>query len=145
LTVLTIIEHPSPLLRVPSIGVVAFNGALRRLLDNMVETMHEKLGVGLSAVQVGSPIAALVMHTNGGDVLHVVNPVLTIAPDVKRVTVHEGCLSCPGEDRAVERAWEVTCAFRDGYGANLIRTFTGFEAIVLQHEHDHLAGRLIVD
>jgi peptide deformylase len=121
--------------------------SIRRLLDDMAETMYAADGVGLAAPQVGVLKRVITIDTSprqeGQRLVHLVNPEIVRTEGVTTYT--EGCLSIPGEAEEVERAARVWVrAFgRDGQPFEL--ECEGLLAIAVQHEHDHLQGTLFVD
>lgn len=140
---------PDPALRVTARPVVAFDDALHRLVEDMFAVMHAAAGVGLAANQIGVDLAVFVMDC-GGVRAAVVNPVLAPvraplpgAPSWQNGT--EGCLSLPGEHRPRERAFAARVLGQDPDGRPLDVEETGLVARCLQHETDHLLGRLFTD
>lgn len=113
------------------------------LLPLMVETMREAKGVGLAAPQIGKSIQVCVTETDGV-VGYFINPVITTESDEK-VVFEEGCLSLPGRFFPVLRAETITVKYHNEKGLPKKVRATGFLAIVLQHEIDHLNGILIAE
>lgn len=122
---------------------------IQRLIADMVETLADAGGVGLAAPQVHMPLRLLVFHIpasrsgTGADMplRALINPVLTPLTDEK-VTGWEGCLSVPGLRGAVPRYTKLRLTGADGAGTPIDEVLEGFPARVLQHEADHLDGRL---
>ena len=138
------VTHPAEILRHVGTPIVVFDAALRAYAELMAEHMYLAPGVGLAANQVGDPRALAVLDTSDGrDLRTIVNPRI-VARDGK-VSSNEGCLSLPGLDFVVPRAASVVVEAQDLAGKPLRIEATGFLAIVLQHEIDHLEGRLILD
>jgi peptide deformylase len=119
---------------------------LRQLIDDMVETMRDERGVGLAGPQVHTSLRLFVMDPGDehGGLQVVVNPVLHF-PEPEKIRMWEGCLSIPGVRGLTERfdAVNVTCLDRDGREREL--SFRGFPAVVVQHETDHLDGKLFLE
>jgi peptide deformylase len=134
-----------PVLRATALPVERFDEALREEIERMGELMHDALGVGLAATQIGVLHRLLVYRTDPEhDVTALVNPVLEWSSD-ERETAEEGCLSLPGVHIEVERPAQARVRARDGAGAEVLIEAQGLEARVIQHEIDHLDGVLILD
>jgi len=133
-----------PVLREPARPVVDFGVDLVRLVDDMVETMHAARGAGLAAPQVGVQLRLFVYETadtDGPEV--VVNPELS---DPEGMTSYEeGCLSLPGIYVDIERPEIVTARYQDLDGNRHEVRADGFLARVLQHEMDHVDGKIFID
>ncbi|MBI3674605.1 MAG: peptide deformylase, partial [Rhizobiales bacterium] len=143
-----IITLPDPLLRQVSKPVATVDASVRRLWDDMVETMYAAPGIGLAAVQVGEPRRLLVIDLakEGEDKkpLFVANP--EIFWESEQVSEYEeGCLSIPDFYEMVSRPSEVKLRFLDRQGAAQELHATGLLATCLQHEIDHLNGILFID
>ena len=129
-----------PVLRTPTPEVTDFGPDLRRLVDDMLETMDTHRGAGLAAPQVGVSARVFVFDC-GGRRGHIVNPVWT-ATDDETQTGPEGCLSIPGVQAACTRAARVQVSGVDRDGAPLSMEVDGVLARAVQHETDHLDGVL---
>jgi peptide deformylase len=145
---LSIIKLPDPLLRQVSVAVEQVDEPLRKLMDDMLETMYAAPGVGLAAVQIGVPKRLLVVDVAGeGEErkpICMVNPeILTLGPE-KRV-YEEGCLSIPDVRIEIERPATVRVRYVDRDGKSQELDADGLLATVIQHEIDHLDGKLIID
>lgn len=116
---------------------------LRKLISEMIETMHAAEGVGLAAPQIGRSIRLFVIEV-GGKVSVFLNPIIVEMSD-ETILYEEGCLSLPGEFFHIQRSERITLDFQDLHGDKKTVTAEGFLAIVLQHEMDHLEGTLIID
>ena len=142
-----IIIWPDPVLKEIAKPVERVDDSVKKLIDDMAETMYAADGVGLAAPQVGVLKRVLVIDTSprqeGQTLLHLVNPEIVKTEGVTTYT--EGCLSIPGEAEEVERAAEGPHPDlgRDGRAFEL--ECEGLLAIAVQHEHDHLQGTLFVD
>ena len=134
-----------PVLRAKALPVERFDEALRREVDRMGELMHDALGVGLAATQLGVLHRVLVYRAYPEDPLTaLVNPVIEWSSDELELA-EEGCLSLPGVHVEVERAARVRVRARDPKGEELQVEADGLTARVIQHEIDHLDGVLILD
>lgn len=134
-----------PVLRTTTCAVADFGAALRAELRAMGETMDRAAGAGLAAPQVGSARRLFVCRFGDDGPLHAfVNPRLTWAAP-ERAPGLEGCLSIPGVAVEVERAVAVTVVAQDGTGEERTVHAEGPDAVVLQHELDHLDGVLMLD
>ena len=164
-TILPIRVLGDPVLRTPAEPVTIFDDRLRRLVDDMIETMYAAPGVGLAAPQVGVGLRLFVFDTDwqpnrpdrheddaaaaAGDRPRrrqprvVANPVLELGPGEQ--TDQEGCLSVPGHHFATTRAASATVRGVDAAGEPVEYAGTGLLARCLQHESDHLAGVVYLD
>ena len=136
--------EPHPLLRKPARPVEQFSDDLRRLVRDLVDTMYANDGIGLAAPQIGQPLQVLVASPSqhrGREVI-LVNPVLRVSKG--RAGIVEGCLSVPKLWERVRRAARVTLSGFNPVGQRIEVDADGLLAIVLQHEFDHLQGRLVI-
>jgi peptide deformylase len=134
-----------PVLRASALPVERFDDALKAEIERMGELMHDALGVGLAATQLGVLHRVLVYRAFPEDpVTALVNPVLEWASEELEVAV-EGCLSLPGVHVDVERPLHVKVRAKDETGQELQIEAEGLPARVIQHEIDHLNGVLILD
>ncbi len=146
---LDIITIPDPLLRQQSRPVERVDDELRAFLDDMLETMYEAPGVGLAAVQVANPIRALVMDiATGEDEPN--NPICMINPEILELgdepRLHEeGCLSIPEHYAEIERPASARVSYIDRDGKRREILCEGMLSTVVQHEIDHLNGKLFID
>ena len=138
-------KHGDPVLRSRALTVESFDDALREQVRRMGQLMHEALGIGLAATQVGLMNRVLVYRVEAdGPIAAVVNPRLEWAGD-EREAMEEGCLSLPGVLVEVERPVHVRVRAQDERGEGILIEASGLEARVIQHEMDHLDGVLILD
>ncbi len=134
-----------PVLRATALPVDRFDAALEEEVERMGELMHDALGVGLAATQLGVLHRVLVYRAYTDDPLTaLVNPVIEWLSDELEVA-EEGCLSLPGVHVEVERPARLRARARDAHGEEIIVEVEGLEARVIQHEVDHLDGVLILD
>jgi peptide deformylase len=134
-----------PVLRAKALPIERFDEALRREVERMGELMHDALGVGLAATQLGVLHRVLVYRAYPEDPLTaLVNPVIEWRSE-ELETAEEGCLSLPGVHVEVERAARVRVRAQDPQGDALEIEADGLTARVIQHEVDHLDGVLILD
>jgi peptide deformylase len=134
-----------PVLRAKALPVERFDRTLEREVERMGVLMHDALGVGLAATQLGVLHRVLVYRAYSEDPLTVlVNPVLEWESE-ERESAEEGCLSLPGVHVEVERAARVRVRAQDEHGEELEVDADGLTARVIQHEIDHLDGILILD
>ena len=123
------------------------------VLDEMTATMRSNSGIGLAAPQVGisrrffildeSALSKVDEREKTCDVLVMINP--EIVDGFGEIVVEEGCLSIPGEIFSVQRASWILARFTDENGNQHEKGFSGLTAIAIQHEHDHLDGRILVE
>jgi peptide deformylase len=147
MTIRSILIAPDPGLKATAKDVAKVNGEIRRLIDDMLETMYKANGVGLAAVQIGVLLKVIVLDIDQkeGRNPHVfVNPRLVSASD-ETVTVEEGCLSVPDIWEDVERPAKIVCEYLDRDGKKQTLEADGMLATCLQHEMDHLNGVLFID
>jgi peptide deformylase len=139
---------PDPILREKSKPVERVDDALRRLADDMLETMYDAPGIGLAAIQVGEPVRMLVMDVSKEDEENkpfvVINPEIVATGD-EASTYEEGCLSIPDYYAEVERPASVTVNYLDREGNQCTMEADGMLATCVQHEIDHLNGILFID
>lgn len=142
---LKILEFPDPRLRKKAVPVTAVDDALRLLIDDMFETMYDAPGIGLAATQVDVHRRLLVADVSAekDDPYVLINPEIVSRDGVE--VSEEGCLSVPGYYEEVERAEHVRVKYLDRNGESIEADFEGLLAVCVQHEIDHLDGRLFVD
>lgn len=145
MTILKILEFPDPRLRKMAQAVTKVDVALGRLIDDLFETMYAAPGIGLAATQVNVHKRLLVadVSTEKDDPYVLINPEV-LSKDGVEVS-EEGCLSVPGYFEEVERAEQVRVKYLNRDGETVERDFDGLLAVCVQHEIDHLNGRLFVD
>ncbi len=149
-----IVIYPDKRLKLISKEVTSFDNELHTLLDDMYETMVSKNGVGLAAIQVGVAKRALIINIppedENGEVkqlkentLEIINPIFIEKSGVEKH--QEGCLSIPGIYEDIERAKYVSIEYQDRYGEKHSIEDDNFLAVALQHEIDHLEGRVFIE
>ncbi len=153
-----IVVYPDKRLKLISKEVMAFDKELHALLDEMYETMCAKNGVGLAAIQVGVDVRALIINvpldTEYGEgaehtdqpkenTIEMINPVIVEADGTEKF--QEGCLSIPGVYEDVERAKHVKVNYFDRHGSKQSIDDNDFLAIAIQHEIDHLDGKVFIE
>ena len=145
MALLEILETPDPRLRTVAKPVDAFDAALAQLAEDMIETMYAAKGIGLAATQVNVHQRLLVLDVSEAqDTPRVyVNPQILEAEGTE--TCEEGCLSVPGIYAEVTRAEKVRISAQDVSGETFEETLDGMHAICVQHEMDHLEGKLFID
>lgn len=148
MTIRPILTAPNPVLREISAPVDRVDDDLRRLMDDMLETMYDAPGIGLAAIQVGVPKRVIVMDLAGeGEEpapRYFVNPeILDPSDDVG--IYQEGCLSVPEYFEDVERPSRCRVKYLDYNGEERVEDAEGLFAVCIQHEMDHLNGVLFVD
>ena len=115
-----------------------------KILEDMVETMHEANGVGLAAPQVGINEKYFVIDIGDGVVRKIINPEI-LEYSEEFTETDEGCLSVPGVYKKVKRAYEIKVKYLNENGEEKEETMTGFLAKAFQHEFDHLSGTLFIE
>ncbi len=144
-----ILIHPDPRLKRVAEPVERVDATLRRLAADMLETMYDAPGIGLAAPQLGVSARLLVMDCVKDETLPP-RPLVLVNPEVvwtseERHAYEEGCLSIPEQYGEVERPAEVRVAWTDLEGERQEEQFAGLWATCVQHEIDHLNGRLFID
>lgn len=137
-----ILTAEAPILRERTKRVSSFDASLHRLLDDMLETMRDAPGVGLAANQIGVPLQVAVIEVDDR-VTELVNP--EVVKGSGEQMDWEGCLSIPGYVAEVERRAKVTVKARDRHGKQFRVKGEELLARALQHEIDHLNGRVYID
>jgi len=135
--------YPDPCLRARTRAVERFDRDLKNVLRFMADLMYVSEGIGLAATQVGLDTKLFVIDSGDG-LIDLVNPEQIEASDEKSV-MEEGCLSLPGITVKVSRPVEVKVRAQNGDGEFFVRDFSGLAAKAVQHEMDHLRGKLIID
>lgn len=144
----TILHYPDKRLRSPGLPVTDFGAELQKLVDDMAETMYAAPGVGLAATQIGELKRLFIVDIATGDdepsdLRVFVNP--EIVERSGEVRWEEGCLSFPGVHEEIDRAERVKVRAQDRDGKPFELEADGLLAVAIQHEHDHLDGKLMVD
>ncbi len=147
---LDIITLPDPKLRLASAPVERVDDDLRRFMDDMLETMYEAPGIGLAAIQVGVPRRVVTIDVSGREEGQAKTPLFLINPEIlsssgDRSVYEEGCLSIPDYYAEVERPASVRLRYLDRDGKHNELAAEGLLATCIQHEVDHLDGRLFID
>ena len=142
---LTILEFPDPRLRTRASPVESVDDGLKSLIDDLFETMYEAPGIGLAATQVNVHKRVLVVDVSAdkSEPCALINPVILEKDGV--TATEEGCLSVPGYYEEVERAEHIRVKFIDRNGDDVEMEAEGLLAVCIQHEMDHLEGKLFVD
>lgn len=143
----SIIVAPDPRLKAKSEAVGRVDEGLRRLMNDMRETMYAAAGIGLAAIQIGVPKQVIVIDLSAPkdpEPLYLVNPKIVDASEAT-VSQEEGCLSLPSQYAEVKRHETIEVAYLDYWGKPQTLKAEGMLAICIQHEMDHLKGVLFVD
>jgi len=145
MAILEILQYPDPRLNTPAQRVEKIDAATRKLIDDMAETMYAAPGVGLAATQVDvhKSIVIIDVSDDHSDLRVFVNPEITRREGV--AVNQEGCLSVPGIYDNVERAESVTVTALDRNGSRFTLNASGILAACIQHEMDHLQGKVFID
>lgn len=146
MTVLTILQYPNPRLRTKASPVVTVDGVVKSLIEDMFETMIEAKGIGLAATQIDVHQRIIVMDLSddNSEPRIFINPEIEILDETTQL-YDEGCLSIPGFYETVERPSKVMISALNGNGEPFKEEACGLLAICIQHEIDHLEGKLFVD
>ncbi|RVV96795.1 peptide deformylase [Mesobaculum littorinae] len=144
-----ILIHPDPRLKTPAKPVETIDDGLRTLAQDMLQTMYAAPGIGLAAPQVGQLVRMLVMDCVKEEgvpprPMILINPRITWSSDALS-TYEEGCLSIPEQYADVERPAEVEVAWTTIEGTEASERFDGLWSTCVQHEIDHLDGKLFID
>jgi len=146
MALLTILEFPDPRLRTKAVPVTQFDAKLSTLIDDMLETMYAAPGVGLAATQINEHIQLIVIDVSEekDQPLVFINPSITVL-DQEPNDYEEGCLSVPGFYEKVTRPAHIRVKAQDRNGNVFETEPEGLLAVCIQHEMDHLNGKLFVD
>ena len=145
MAILEILQYPDPRLNAAAQRVEKIDDSTRRLIDDMIETMYAAPGVGLAATQVDvhKQIVIIDVSEDRTDLRVFINPEITRREG--QAVNQEGCLSVPGIYDNVERAESVTVTALDRNGARFTLNASGMLATCIQHEMDHLQGKVFVE
>lgn len=145
MAILEILQYPDPRLNAPAQRVEKIDDSTRRLIEDMIETMYAAPGVGLAATQVDvhKQIVIIDVSEDHSDLRVFINPEITRREG--QAVNQEGCLSVPGIYDNVERAESVTVTALDRNGARFTLNASGMLATCIQHEMDHLHGKVFVE
>jgi peptide deformylase len=147
MTIRKILTEPDPFLRQLSYDVEKVDDEIRKLMDDMLETMYAAPGIGLAAIQIGVPKRVIVIDLSKEEEkkpLYFVNPkIITKSKD--NSTYEEGCLSVPGQFAEVDRPNQCHFSYLDYDGKKKNLKAVGLLATCIQHEMDHLEGILFID
>ena len=143
-----ILVEPNEFLRKKSSPVEHIDDELRRVMDDMLETMYAAPGIGLAAIQIGVPKRIIVIDLTKQDELK--NPMFFINPEIVEKSItnssyEEGCLSVPGQFAEIDRPDKCHIKYLDYYGNPTEIKTEGMLATCIQHEIDHLEGVLFID
>lgn len=146
----TLVKFPDPSLRQPTRDVTVFDAELKTLLRDMAETMYATNGAGLAAIQVGDPRRIFIVEASvtGGDEndppVAFINPIVEWISSDTEVS-DEGCLSFPNVYVPIKRSLRARVRARNAEGVEFVADGVGLYARALQHENDHLIGKLLID
>ena len=145
MTQLAILNYPDPRLHTVAKPVKEVNAAIQRLIADMAETMYAAPGIGLAATQVDQHIQLILVDTSKeqNDLQVFINPKITAKNGLQ--DFEEGCLSVPGVYETVTRAETITVEALDGHGKKFKLNATGLLSVCIQHEMDHLLGKVFVE
>jgi peptide deformylase len=145
-----IVKYPDDFLRQPTKEVATVSDEVKQLVEDMVETMYSKNGAGLAAIQVGSDLRIFIVEASvaGGDEND--HPIVFINPEIEWLseeieTSEEGCLSFPGIYVPIKRSLRARVRGIGLDGQPFVAEGEGLYARAMQHEHDHLINRLLID
>ena len=145
MAILDILHFPDPRLRNKAKPVAQVDDSIRRLIDDMLETMYQAPGIGLAATQVNvaKRVVVIDISEERDEPLCLINPEILSKEGVEQM--EEGCLSVPGVYELVSRANQIRVSALDREGNHLEMEAEGLLAVCIQHELDHLEGKLFVD
>jgi peptide deformylase len=145
MAIMPIIKMDNPVLHQKAKKVRKIDDSIQKLIDNMIETLHDIEGVGLAAPQVGVPLQVVVIQLpDEEDVITLINPeVVKISEETEMMM--EGCLSLPGYNADVKRSTSIAVRAHDRQGKLIRVKGEGLLAQALQHETDHINGIVFVD
>ena len=145
MAILNILHFPDPRLRTRAVPVTVVDEQIRRLADDMLETMYDAPGIGLAATQVNvhQRVVVIDVSEEKNQPLVLINPEILVKEGMEEMD--EGCLSVPGVYETVERAEKVRIRALNRDGESFELDADGLLAVCIQHEIDHLDGKLFVD
>lgn len=145
MALLDILNYPDPRLHTVAKPIKNVDSALKRLIDDMAETMYEAPGIGLAATQVNHHIQLIVIDTSEtkDDLLVLINPKITHKDGEQQFD--EGCLSVPGVYETVTRAQHITVEALGRDGKPYMLKAEGLLSVCIQHEMDHLLGKVFIE
>ena len=143
---LDILRYPDPKLHTVAKPVQAIDTRIRTLVNDMIETMYDANGIGLAATQVNvhERLVVIDVSENRDEPIVLINPTITWMGD-ERIKGEEGCLSVPGIYDGVERATAIKVSAQDADGNSRELEVEGLLAVCVQHELDHLMGKVFVE
>ena len=146
MTILKILEFPDERLRIKAKPVLVFDSNLKKLVGDMAETMYAAPGIGLAATQVNIHKRVIVVDVSNekNNLKVLINPKL-IKNSLEKKTHEEGCLSVPGVYEEVDRPDAVEILYQDISGKTCTIETNGLLSVCIQHEMDHLLGKVFVD
>lgn len=144
MAILPIVLLNNPVLRQKAKRVQSIDASIQKLIDDMIDTLHDANGVGLAAPQVGVPLRIAVIHLpDEEEIITLINPEIVRKSGEREV--EEGCLSIPGYRARIKRAEKVTAKARDRTGSEFRIKGEELLAQALEHEIDHINGTLYID
>src|SRR5688572_30038154 len=143
MAIMPIVRVPEPVLRQKTKRIKKIDASLQKLIDDMIETMHDAPGVGLAANQVGVSLRVCVIHVPGDDVVTLINPEIVRRSGTRECP--EGCLSLPGYQGVVTRSEKVVVKGLNRDGRPVRYHADDLSAEIIEHETDHLDGHLYFD
>ncbi len=146
MALLPILQYPDPRLHTVAAPVQAVDARIKSLISDMLATMYDASGIGLAATQVNVHERLIVIDTSEerNDPLVLINPQITWS-SADKILNEEGCLSVPGIYDGVERATSIKVTAQDGEGQSREIAAEGLLAVCIQHEMDHLLGKVFVE
>ena len=143
MAIMPIVRVPEPVLRQKTRKVKKIDASIQKLIDDMIDTMHDAPGVGLAATQVGVALRVCVIHVPGEDVVTLINPEIVRRSGTREC--EEGCLSLPGYKGVIVRSEKVVVKGLNRDGRPVRYHATDLFAEAIEHEVDHLNGTLYFD
>lgn len=133
-----------PVLHNITMPITSFLG-LKELEDRLLVAMKESGGIGIAANQIGVPLSMFIIMIEKGGTLTVINPEVTHRDERTHIFQHDGCLSLPGVSAPTKRHDSITLRYQDMNSDFHTAVFAGLEGVIVQHELDHLNGKLYID
>ena len=143
MAIMPIVRVPDPVLRQKTKKIKKIDASIQKLIDDMIETMHDAPGVGLAATQIGVSLQVCVIHVPGEDIVTLINPQIVRRSGSR--LCEEGCLSLPGYKGVIQRSEKVVVKGLNRDGRPVRYHATGLFAECIEHEVDHLEGNLYFD
>ncbi|XBC38101.1 MAG: peptide deformylase [Buchnera aphidicola (Floraphis choui)] len=145
MSILEVLKYPNSQLRIIAKPIIKINNSIHKIINNMFETMNFKNGIGLAATQVNIPLQIIVID----NISEIKQPITLINPKIIQsngnISIEERCLSIPNYQASIPRSSHIVVTALNYFGKKIKIEATSLLAICIQHEMDHLIGKLLID